>query len=91
MLKEKLVELKKNIEFDKKSAALSHFNEKLEELMAMGAQLMEERYKKGWVECREKVSADFIARFPEVDFTQVDPNREAANAPTQPVDNSGHS
>ena len=80
-LREKVSELEKNmaalkegLEAEKVVASLAYFEEKSEELVAMGAELMKEGREVGWSQCKGKILAFFKAKFPDLDPSQIDLN-----------------
>ena len=56
-----LVALKVGVEAEKTAA---YFQERSEELVAMGAKLLIEGWEAGWAQCKEKMLALVKAKFP---------------------------
>ena len=82
-LERKLATLRAGMEAEKTAASLAYFQERSEELVAMGAEFLTEGREVGWAQCKEKMLALVRAKLPELDIALTDPDlatvKEAAD------------
>ena len=73
-LKRSMAELRVGIEAEKNAASLAYFQERSEELVNMGGELLTEGREAGWAQYKERMMGLFKAKFPELDAAAIDPN-----------------
>ena len=73
-LEKAMAALKEGIKVKKTTASLAYFQERLEELVAMGSELLIEGREVSQHKCKERVLALFKAKFPEIVSSQIDPD-----------------
>ena len=66
-LEKSMVILKAGVEAEKTVASLAYFEERSEELEAMGVELSTKVREASWSQCKERILALFNAKFPEMD------------------------
>ena len=69
-----MVALKEKVEAQKIVPSLAYFQERLEELVVMGVELLNKGREANWALCKEKVLILFKVIFPEMDLSQIDPD-----------------
>ena len=65
-LEKSMAVLKAEVETEKTTASLAYFQERLEELVAMGAELLIEGREAGQAQCKEMILALYKAKFPDL-------------------------
>ena len=68
------MELWVGVDAAKTAAAQTYFQERSEELVAMGAELLTEGRVTGWAQCRERMLNLIKAKLPNLDPALVDPD-----------------
>ena len=62
------------VEAKKTVSSLAYFQERFEELVNMGAELLTEGREAGWAQYEERMLELFKAKFPELDTAVIDPD-----------------
>ena len=71
-LEKSLAALKVGVEVEKTTASLAYFQERSEELFAMGVELLIEGRTAGWAWCKERMLALITAKLPKLDTALID-------------------
>ena len=81
-LERSLGEVRAGVAAVKTAAAQAYFQERSEELVTMGAELLTEGRTAGWAQCRERMLSLIKARLPDLDPALVDPDSAPAEEVT---------